>query len=354
MLCFALKFPADMLWLLWLIFALSLITAGQRFVKVWRQAEQAPAPLARRADRGGPALAGLEGGAGAAGRQRRGPGRPGPGSATSGGFFSGSRRPGAGPVAGAGTNGGWNSAQTAPHRGTAISAAEARAVDAHQESTRRWRRGRPRRRALRAQARAELVTLGVRRVPYRVGSHAEQAARRVPRRSGRGLGSTGRGRRLGLAPRVGALLGRLPDYDGRRAVVASHMARVLGRPLGQREERRMVAEVFANYGRYWAESLRLPSCTTVPRWQPGWPRSGGSTSRRPWPAGKGAIIAAPHLGGWEWGAMYLVGNGHAGDRRRRAARAPGPLRVVRPLPGAPRDAGRRRSGPGAAGPYSRL
>ena len=44
-LCFALKFPADMLWLLWLIFALSLVTAGQRFVKVWRQADKPPAPL---------------------------------------------------------------------------------------------------------------------------------------------------------------------------------------------------------------------------------------------------------------------------------------------------------------------
>jgi len=44
-LCFALKFPADMLWLLWLVFALSCITAAQRFVKVWRQAEKPPAPL---------------------------------------------------------------------------------------------------------------------------------------------------------------------------------------------------------------------------------------------------------------------------------------------------------------------
>ncbi|MGH9106991.1 MAG: CDP-alcohol phosphatidyltransferase family protein [Acidimicrobiales bacterium] len=44
-LCFALKFPADMLWLLWVVFALSCVTAGQRFVKVWRQAEKPPAPL---------------------------------------------------------------------------------------------------------------------------------------------------------------------------------------------------------------------------------------------------------------------------------------------------------------------
>ena len=61
----------------------------------------------------------------------------------------------------------------------------------------------------------------------------------------------------GAAQGLGALLGRLPDYDGRRAVVASHMARVLGRPLGRPERRRMVAEVYGYYGRYWAESLRL-------------------------------------------------------------------------------------------------
>ncbi|MGH9121249.1 MAG: CDP-alcohol phosphatidyltransferase family protein, partial [Acidimicrobiales bacterium] len=42
-LCFALKFPADMLWLLWVIVGLSFLTAAQRFVKVWRQASGAPA-----------------------------------------------------------------------------------------------------------------------------------------------------------------------------------------------------------------------------------------------------------------------------------------------------------------------
>lgn len=43
-LCFALKFPADMLWLLWLIVVLSAVTAGQRFVKVWSLANKPPAP----------------------------------------------------------------------------------------------------------------------------------------------------------------------------------------------------------------------------------------------------------------------------------------------------------------------
>ena len=100
-LCFALKFPADMLWLLWLIVALSLLTAGQRFVKVWRQAEKPPAPLpvepaavvlrwrAWREER----AAGRDTTSWA--RSPRGPGRP-----AGGGFFSGSRRPGAGAAEG--------------------------------------------------------------------------------------------------------------------------------------------------------------------------------------------------------------------------------------------------------------
>lgn len=43
-LCLALIFSADMLWFLWVIFALSSVTAAQRFVTVWRQADKPPAP----------------------------------------------------------------------------------------------------------------------------------------------------------------------------------------------------------------------------------------------------------------------------------------------------------------------
>ena len=99
-LCVALKFPADMLWLLWLIFALSVVTAGQRFVKVWRQANKPPAPLpveptavvlrwrAWREERAG------RDATRSATWWARAP--RGPGSSTSGGFFSGSRRPSSG------------------------------------------------------------------------------------------------------------------------------------------------------------------------------------------------------------------------------------------------------------------
>ncbi len=126
-LCVALKFPADMLWLLWLIFALSLITAGQRFVKVWRQADKPPAPLpveptavvlrwrAWREER--------------AGREATWWARAprGPGSSTNGGFLSGSRRPSPGA-------GRWHERRTARRRRLMGERDFAAApVDAHQE-----------------------------------------------------------------------------------------------------------------------------------------------------------------------------------------------------------------------------
>lgn len=111
-----------------------------------------------------------------------------------------------------------------------------------------------------------------------------------------------------LALGVGGLLGRLPDYDGRRAVVASHLARVLARPLPRGEQRRMVAEVFANYSRYWSESLRLPSLSAS-EVAAGVKTVGEEHLRDALAGGNGVIISAPHLGGWEWGALYLIGQG---------------------------------------------
>jgi len=97
-LCFALKFPADMLWLLWVIVILSFLTAAQRFVRVWRQADRPPAPLPVE-----PAAVVLRWRAWReerAGRDATWWARAprGPGSSANGGlpFLSGSRRPGSG------------------------------------------------------------------------------------------------------------------------------------------------------------------------------------------------------------------------------------------------------------------
>lgn len=111
-----------------------------------------------------------------------------------------------------------------------------------------------------------------------------------------------------LGKAAGRLVGALPDFDGRRAVVASHMARAAGRPLGRREARSLVGEVFANYGRYWAESLRLPFLSPSEVVQ-GIVTVGQEHLEDALALGRGVIVSAPHLGGWEWGAIYLVRRG---------------------------------------------
>ena len=111
-----------------------------------------------------------------------------------------------------------------------------------------------------------------------------------------------------LGRAVGWAIGCLPDYDGRRAVVASHMARATGRTLSRREAKALVAAVFANYGRYWAETFRLPVLSESEVGD-GVECQGRHHLERALAAGRGAIVAAPHLGGWEWGAIYLVRRG---------------------------------------------
>lgn len=111
-----------------------------------------------------------------------------------------------------------------------------------------------------------------------------------------------------VAKRLGRLVGGLPDLDGRRALAASHLERVCGKPLRGAQRRQAVAELFANYALYWAESLRLPS---VPHREVA---AGTATVSRHFldgalAGGKGAIIVSPHLGCWEWAAFYLTGNG---------------------------------------------
>jgi KDO2-lipid IV(A) lauroyltransferase len=112
-----------------------------------------------------------------------------------------------------------------------------------------------------------------------------------------------------LAEDIGTGVGCLPDYNGKRALVASHMSRVLGRPLSKREARHMVAAVFAYYARYWAESLRLPSLS-ADNVAAGVKVTGLEHIERAMEGGKGLILTPPHLGSWEWGARYLMGLGY--------------------------------------------
>jgi len=110
-----------------------------------------------------------------------------------------------------------------------------------------------------------------------------------------------------LATGAGLLYaGATPD---RRDLMARHLRRVYGEDVTAATLTAGVHEAFASYARYWAESLRLPGmdAATVEAamsWE------GIDHLDRALEAGNGAILALPHLGGWEWGGLWLCQTGY--------------------------------------------
>jgi phosphatidylinositol dimannoside acyltransferase len=96
----------------------------------------------------------------------------------------------------------------------------------------------------------------------------------------------------------------------RRRLVARHLRRVYGPSLPERDLHWRVAETFASYARYWEESLRLSSLSRS-EIRAGVRYEGLEHIRAGEAAGRGTILALPHLGAWEWGGAGLVVGGHA-------------------------------------------
>jgi phosphatidylinositol dimannoside acyltransferase len=93
--------------------------------------------------------------------------------------------------------------------------------------------------------------------------------------------------------------------EDRRLLVTRHLRRVHGPGLSGPELRRAIRATFRSYGRYWVESFRLP------RLSPGQLDHGLSWEGLehvlvPASAGQGTIVVMPHLGGWEWVAMWTA------------------------------------------------
>ncbi|MGE3619392.1 MAG: phosphatidylinositol mannoside acyltransferase [Acidimicrobiia bacterium] len=109
-----------------------------------------------------------------------------------------------------------------------------------------------------------------------------------------------------LARRTGELLGTAAGFvpTGRRRLVARNLRRV--RPgLSERELRSAVRATFASYGRYWVESFRLPG-TPPAELAAHFTTEGYEHLEEARAAGRGAIMALPHLGGWEWAGFWLT------------------------------------------------
>lgn len=84
------------------------------------------------------------------------------------------------------------------------------------------------------------------------------------------------------------------------------LGRNIGRVVGPEVETAELARRgVGSYGRYWAESFRIPhlSARQIDR---GFSFSGYEHLLRSLERGVGPIIVLPHLGGWEWAAAWLA------------------------------------------------
>jgi KDO2-lipid IV(A) lauroyltransferase len=94
----------------------------------------------------------------------------------------------------------------------------------------------------------------------------------------------------------------------RREMIERHLRRVDPTLRGARL-RRASQQAFDFYARYWIESFRLPTISkrVVDRrfTEDGYPQIVEALR-----AGNGAIVALPHLGGWEWAGRWIADRGH--------------------------------------------
>ncbi|MCU1355920.1 MAG: putative acyltransferase [Acidimicrobiales bacterium] len=98
-------------------------------------------------------------------------------------------------------------------------------------------------------------------------------------------------------------------FGGRRAMVARHQRRIAPE-LSEREVRAAVRATFSSYARYWIESFRLPG-TPPDVLDHGIEVEGWEHVQAGLDAGTGAILALPHLGGWEWAGFWVTAVRHA-------------------------------------------
>jgi KDO2-lipid IV(A) lauroyltransferase len=108
-------------------------------------------------------------------------------------------------------------------------------------------------------------------------------------------------------PAAGRIAGRVGGWPQRshRRMAARHQQRATGR-----SDAKAVAEVFEFYGRYWLEMLRLPREIERATITEHFDEDGYENILVALDVGNGAIIALPHLGGWEWAAAWMANRGH--------------------------------------------
>jgi KDO2-lipid IV(A) lauroyltransferase len=94
----------------------------------------------------------------------------------------------------------------------------------------------------------------------------------------------------------------------KRAMIERHLQRV-NPALKGFALRQAVQESFQSYTRYYLETFRL-STLSKDQIQAGFSVDGFEHIEQGIAAGKGVVLALPHLGGWEWSGRWLVDQGY--------------------------------------------
>lgn len=107
-----------------------------------------------------------------------------------------------------------------------------------------------------------------------------------------------------MAVRAGGKIAALLAGD-RRTIVERNLSRVSDEMLTSSDLRALAGETFAQYGRYYLDSFRLPSLTAE-QIDDGFTYTGYEHITEPLDRGVSPILVLPHLGGWEWAAFWLT------------------------------------------------
>lgn len=111
-----------------------------------------------------------------------------------------------------------------------------------------------------------------------------------------------------IASAVGAALSSR-DSTARRTVERNVTAVLRGAPDAPPPPpalvRRFVRRNFATYARYWAEGATLPAVRHPALVSAMTIAEGDAALRAAVAAGRGVVVALPHIGSWEWGGAFL-------------------------------------------------
>lgn len=136
-----------------------------------------------------------------------------------------------------------------------------------------------------------------------------QAVFRTYRTLGRCIAALPEPMAIGLGNMAGDVLHRV--RDDQREMVTANLRRVLGSAVDDPEVLdRWVRRSFRSYARYWVEGARLPSISSE-EVEKRVVLDGIEHVRQGMAAGKGVIVALPHVGSWEYAAAYLCTQGIA-------------------------------------------